>query len=82
MTFYYDFENRRWHASVYWPKDATSLNVELTDTQITRYFPSDLIFEVRNYNIVTYIVEDKANKRLCELQKAICKRLQEYANQM
>lgn len=80
MTIYYDFEDRRWHAHVYWPAGATRLNVELMDSHLTRQFPSDLIFEVRNGNTIGYIVEDKANKRLCNLQQAICKRLQEYAN--
>lgn len=82
MTFYYDFENRRWHATVFWPKGATTLNVELTDKFITRQFPADLIYEVRNGNTIEFIIEDQANKRLCNLQKVIGKRLQEYVKAM
>ena len=82
MTFYYDFDGRRWHATVFWPANATTLNVELTDTRIIRQFPSDFIFELKRGNKISYTIEDPANKRLCELQKAVGKRLQEFANQL
>lgn len=82
MTFYYDFEGRRMHAKVYWPVNARSIQVELTDSRLNKEFPSDLIFEMQRGRRISYTIESRDNKRLSELQRVIGKRLQEFANQM
>ncbi|MES2773913.1 MAG: hypothetical protein V4722_07000 [Bacteroidota bacterium] len=82
MIFYYDFEGRRMHAKVYWPSIGNTINVDLTDTQLVKELPSDLIFEMKRGRRIGYTIESRDNKRLSELQKAIAKRLQEFANQM
>ncbi|MEO7310552.1 MAG: hypothetical protein ABIX01_09150 [Chitinophagaceae bacterium] len=82
MTFYYDFEDRRLHAKVYWPTRGTTISVELVDTRQIREFPSDLIFELKRGRKISYTLESKDNKRLSELQRIIGKRLQEFVNQM
>jgi|GEM_PF-1941389 len=82
MTFYYDFEDRRLHAEVYWPANARTIQVELTDSRLIKEFPGDLIFDIKCGRKISYTLENPANKRLSELQRIIGKRLQEFAQQM
>ena len=82
MIFYFDFEGRKLHAQVYWPDKGTTIQVALTDSLLIRQFPSDLIYELKSGNRIAYTIESRENKRLCELQRSIGKRLQEFANQM
>jgi hypothetical protein len=81
MILYYDFEGKRMNAEVYWPKNARTVQVQLTDKRLTRDFPEDLLFDISRTNKITYMVENTGNKRLTELQKVLGKRLQEFANQ-
>ena len=82
MTFYYDFEDRRMHAKVYWPSKGSTIQVELSDSNLIKEFPSDLIFEMKRGRKIAYTLESLDNKRLSELQRIIGKRLQEFANQL
>jgi len=70
------------HGKVYWPGRGTTINVELTDSRLLKEFPGDLIFEMKHDRQIAYTIESRDNKRLCELQRTISKRLQEFANQM
>ena len=81
MTLYYDFEGKRMNAEVYWPKNASTIQVQLTDNRLTRDLPDDLLFDINRINKISYMVENPGNKRLTELQKVLAKRLQEFANQ-
>lgn len=81
MTLYYDFEGKRMNAEVYWPKNASTIQVQLTDNRLTRDLPDDLLFDINRINKISYMVENPANRRLTELQKVLAKRLQEFANQ-
>lgn len=81
MTLYYDFEGKRMNAEVYWPKNASTIQVQLTDNRLTRDLPDDLLFDINRINKISYMVENPANRRLTELQKVLGKRLQEFANQ-
>lgn len=82
MILYFEFEEHRRKAEVYWPNDAGNINVQLTDHELVRKFPADLIFDINGRNRVSYTIENPDNKRLSQLQKIICKRLQEFANQL
>ena len=81
MTLYYDFEGKRMNADVYWPKNASTIQVQLTDNRLSRDLPDDLLFDINRINKISYMVENPANRRLTELQKVLAKRLQEFANQ-
>ena len=81
MTLYYDFEGKRMNAEVYWPKNASTIQVQLTDNRLTRDLPDDLLFDINRINKISYMVENPTNRRLTELQKVLAKRLQEFANQ-
>ena len=81
MTLYYDFEGKRMNAEVYWPKNASTIQVQLTDNRLTRELPDDLLFDINRINKISYMVENPGNRRLTELQKVLAKRLQEFANQ-
>ena len=81
MTLYYDFEGKRMNAEVYWPKNASTIQVQLTDNRLTKDLPDDLLFDINRINKISYMVENPANRRLTELQKVLAKRLQEFANQ-
>lgn len=81
MILYYDFEGKRMNAEVYWPNNASTVQVQLTDKRLTKEFPEDLLFDINRINKISYMVENPANRRLTELQKVLAKRLQEFANQ-
>lgn len=81
MTLYYDFEGKRMNAEVYWPKNASTIQVQLTDNRLTGDLPDDLLFDINRINKISYMVENPTNRRLTELQKVLAKRLQEFANQ-
>ena len=80
MNLYFEFEERRLTASVDWPEDRDTIVVQLNDPKIARELPTDLFFEIERGNKVTFVIEDKDNKRLIELQRVIARRLQEFAN--
>jgi hypothetical protein len=80
MTLYFEFEDRKVTANVTWPKDDDPIIVNLTDRQMVREFPTDLYFEVGAKNRVEFIIEDKDNERLIDLQNVISRRLQEFVN--
>ncbi len=82
MILYFEFEEQRRKAEVHWPYDAGDINVQLTDYELAKKFPADLIFDINGRNKVSYTIENPDNKRLTQLQKIICKRLQEFANQL
>ncbi len=82
MTLYFEFEEQRRKAEVKWPDDRGSINVQLTDYELTQKFPVDLIFDINGRNKVSYTIENPDNKRLTQLQKIICKRLQEFTNRL
>ena len=82
MIFYYDFEGRRMHGKVYWPTIGNTINVDLTDSELIKELPSDLIFEIKRGRRIGYTIESRGNKRFSELQRVIGKRLQEFANQL
>ena len=67
-------------ANVTWPKGDDPIVVNLTDRQMVREFPTDLYFEVGVKNKVEFIIEDKDNERLIDLQNVISRRLQEFVN--
>lgn len=78
---YFEFEGKRRKADVTWPEKGDTIVVHVTDTEIAKKLPTDLYFDVRNENEVSYTIEDRDNKRLIELQNVIRKRLQEFVNQ-
>ena len=80
MILYFEFEEQRRKAEVQWPRNAATINVEVTDYELAAKLPVDLIFDINKKNKVTYTIESPDNKRLNQLQKIICKRLQEFAN--
>ncbi len=80
MLIYYDFEGKRMHATVTWMENEGTIEVQLTDKRL-RNFPGDLLFDISRTNKVTYVDEDPHNKRLCNLQMVVGRRLQEFANQ-
>jgi hypothetical protein len=80
MTLYFEFEDRKVTANVTWPKNDDPIIVNLTDRQMVRDFPTDLYFEVGARNKVEFIIEDKNNDRLIDLQNVISRRLQEFVN--
>ena len=82
MTLYFEFEEQRRKAEVNWPRHKGNIDVQLTDDELTKRLPTDLIFDINGKNRVTYTIENPDNKRLIQLQKIICKRLQEFANQL
>lgn len=82
MILYFEFEDKKRKAEVQWPNEAGTVNVELTDYELTAKLPVDLIFDINKRNRVSYTAENPDNKRLNQLQKIICKRLQESANQL
>jgi hypothetical protein len=80
MLLYFEFEERRVKADVTWPKDKGSITVHVTDAELARDLPTDLLFDVQAGNKVSYTIEDKDDKRLIELQNVISRRLQEFVN--
>ena len=80
MTLYFEFEDRKVMADVQWPKRDEPIVVQLTDPRMVREFPTDLYFEVGAKNRVEYVVEDRDNSRLIDLQNTISRRLQEFVN--
>jgi hypothetical protein len=78
MLLYFEFEGRRTNAEVTWPKDGDPVVVHLTDKKLTRDLPGDLYFDIEAGNKINYILEDRDNKRLSELQNVIARRLQEF----
>lgn len=80
MILYFEFEDRKVTAIVTWPKDDEPIIVNLTDNHLVRQFPVDLYFEVGARNRVEYLIEDKDNDRLIDLQNVISRRLQEFVN--
>jgi hypothetical protein len=82
MTLYFDFEERRRMAQVTWPEDYGSIHVNITDAELLKKLPPDLIFEINRRNKISFIEENPDNKRLVHLQKIISRKLQELANQL
>ena len=82
MTLYFEFEGQRRKAEVNWPQGRGTIQVELTDYELTSKFPVDLIFDMNGRNRVSFTIENPDNKRMIQLQKIICKRLQEFANKL
>lgn len=82
MILYFEFEEQRRKAEVQWPRDAGTINVQLTDSELAAKLPADFIYDINKRNKVSYTIENPDNKRLQQLQKIICKRLQEFANQL
>ena len=82
MILYFEFEEQRRKAEVQWPRGTGTINVALTDYELTAKLPVDLIFDINKRNRISYTIENPDNKRLNQLQKIICKRLQEFANQL
>ena len=80
MILYFEFEDRRVKADVLWPKDDEPIAVHLTDPQMKRELPTDLLFEVGEGRKVEYTIESPDDKRLIELQSVIARRLQEFVN--
>ncbi len=67
MLLYFEFEEKRRKAEVNWPRDKGSISVELTDSELVRKLPSDLIFDINGRNKVSYTIENPDNKRLLQL---------------
>lgn len=82
MILYFEFEGQRRKAEVQWPQNAGSINVQLTDAELAKKLPADMIFDMSERNKIFYTIENPDNKRLVQLQKVISKRLQEFANQL
>lgn len=82
MILYFEFEGQRRKAEVQWPQKDGSINVQLTDAELAKRLPADLIFDMNKHNKISYTMENPDNKRLVQLQKVISKRLQEFANQL
>ncbi|HEX8357997.1 MAG TPA: hypothetical protein VF610_11315 [Segetibacter sp.] len=80
MNLYFEFEGRRRRAEVTWPKNGGDIVVMLTDAEMVKKFPPDLLFEIVAGNKVNYIIESSGNRRLSELQQVLGKRLQELVN--
>lgn len=80
MNLYFEFEGRRRKAEVTWPVKGGNIVVNLTDLEMVKRFPPDLIFELSAQNKVTYILESQDNKKLIELQNVLGKKLQELVN--
>ncbi len=79
MILYFEFEEKRRKAEVMWPKNDEDIVVHITDPEIAEDLPTDLFFEIKRGNSVTYTMENPDNKRLVELQNVIMRRLQELA---
>jgi len=77
MLVYFEFEEKRRKADVSWPKDGQNIIVHITDLELARQFPTDLLYDIENENRVVFTIEDPANKQLLELQNVIKRRLQE-----
>ncbi len=82
MTLYFNFEEQRRTAEVIWPENAGSIHVTLTDKELIKKLPPDLIFDINRRNKVSFTEEDPHHKRLIQLQTIIGRRLQELANQL
>lgn len=82
MTLYFDFEEQRRMAEVTWPENAGSIYVVITDEELIQKLPADLIYDINGRRKVTFIEENPDNKRLIRLQKAIGRKLQEFANRL
>ncbi len=82
MILYFDFEDKRRTAEVTWPDHTGSIQVTLTDKELTEKLPFDLLFDMNRKNKVSFIEENPEHKRLIQLQKIISRRLQEFANQL
>lgn len=82
MTLYFDFEEQRRTAEVTWPEHTGSIQVVLTDKELIKKLPEDLIFDINKRNKISFIEENPDNKRLIRLQKVISRKLQEFANQL
>ena len=82
MIVYFEFEGQRRKAEVQWPQKDGNIDVQLTDAELVKRLPADLIFDINIRNRISYTIENPDNKRLLQLQKVISKRLQEFANQL
>lgn len=82
MILYFEFEGQRRKAEVQWPQNAGNINVQLTDAELAKKLPVDLIFDMNDRNKISYTIENPDNKKLVQLQGVISKRLQEFANQL
>jgi hypothetical protein len=80
MVLYFEFEERRVKAEVTWPKNRGTITVHITDRELVKKFPPDLLFDIEAGNKVVYTIEDPGDKRLIELQNVISRRLQEFVN--
>jgi hypothetical protein len=78
MLLYFEFEDRRVNADVAWSKNDGPIIVHITDPQLAKEFPTDLYFDVTEGSKVSFIIEDRNDKRLTELQEVITRRLQEF----
>ncbi len=81
MLLYFEFEEKRHKADVTWPKKDENIVVQINDSELSKHFPTDFYFET-NKGKVSFIIEDKDNKRLLELQTIISRRLQEFVNKV
>ncbi len=80
MLLYFEFEDRKLNAEVNWPKNENgTVTVQINDSRLAREMPTDLVFELKNGNKISYTLESAHNKRLIELQRVLGKRLQEVA---
>lgn len=77
---YFEFEEKRRKAEVLWPESEGNVVVHVTDKELSKYLPADLLFEVDSGNKIKFIEEDPSNKRLLALQNVLARRLQELAN--
>lgn len=82
MTIYFDFEEQRRMAEVTWPENEGSIQVTLTDDELIKKLPADLIYDINGRRKVTFIEENPDNKRLIRLQKVIGRKLQEFVNKL
>ncbi len=80
MVLYFEFEDRRVMADVQWADDEAPIAVHLTDPQLKRELPTDLLFEIGTGRKVVFTIESPDNERLVELQSIISRRLQEFVN--
>lgn len=82
MTIYFDFEEQRRMAEVTWPENEGTIQVTITDNELTKKLPADLIYDLNARRKITFIEENPDNKRLIRLQKVIGRKLQEFANKI
>lgn len=80
MLLYFEFEGKRRKADVSWSKNSHDILIQVNDKELIAELPTDLNYELREGNKVSYILEDPANKRLIELQQVLGRRIQELVN--